>query len=193
MSRGWRRRWRLEEEEELHFCLAESVFDLHVCGSKRITAGNIRPQSSQLAEPLWTDPGLMSGISVRELISTLIKSTGGEWMVEYSPKILPNKEKATTTSLYWIICVEYCFLCTSRRYDCDVSCQEWLICTVTSVSDLHGRVTASSQRLVLFTRHRYWAKHLAVITAPLPAAWSTMAVCRGSPRCSSGCGGTLWP
>ena len=28
------------------------------------------PQSSQLAEPLWTGPGIMSGISVRELIST---------------------------------------------------------------------------------------------------------------------------
>ena len=33
-------------------------------------SGNIRPQSSQLAEPLWTGPGLKSGISVRELIST---------------------------------------------------------------------------------------------------------------------------
>ena len=32
--------------------------------------GNIGPQSSQLAEPLWTDPGLKRGISVRELIST---------------------------------------------------------------------------------------------------------------------------
>ena len=31
---------------------------------------NIRPQSPQLAEPLWTDPGLKSGISVRELIFT---------------------------------------------------------------------------------------------------------------------------
>ena len=31
--------------------------------------GNIRPQSSQLAEPLWTDPGLKSGTGVRELIS----------------------------------------------------------------------------------------------------------------------------
>ena len=31
--------------------------------------GNSRPQSSQLAEPLWTDPGLKSEISVRELIS----------------------------------------------------------------------------------------------------------------------------
>ena len=28
-----------------------------------------RPQSCQLAEPLWTDPGIESGISVRELIS----------------------------------------------------------------------------------------------------------------------------
>ena len=33
-------------------------------------SGNIRPQSSQLADPLWTDPGITSGISVRELIST---------------------------------------------------------------------------------------------------------------------------
>ena len=31
-------------------------------------------QSSQLAEPLWTDPSLKSGISVRELISTLKKA-----------------------------------------------------------------------------------------------------------------------
>ena len=37
----------------------------------RISLGNVRPQSSQLAEPLWTDAGLKSEISVRELISTL--------------------------------------------------------------------------------------------------------------------------
>ena len=47
----------------------------------RNLSGNIRPQSSQLAEPLWTDLGIKSGISVRELISTLKKekkkSTGG--------------------------------------------------------------------------------------------------------------------
>ena len=37
----------------------------------RNSSGNIRSQSSQLAEPLWTDPGLKSGIkSVRELSST---------------------------------------------------------------------------------------------------------------------------
>ena len=32
-------------------------------------SGNIRPHSSQLAEPLWTDPDIKSGISVRKLIS----------------------------------------------------------------------------------------------------------------------------
>ena len=31
----------------------------------RILSGNIRPQSSQLAEPIWTDPCIKSGISVR--------------------------------------------------------------------------------------------------------------------------------
>ena len=40
---------------------------------KKITcssSGNSWPQLSQLAEPLWTDPSLKSGISVRELIFT---------------------------------------------------------------------------------------------------------------------------
>ena len=37
----------------------------------RNSSGNTRSQSFQLAEPLRTDPGLKSGISVRELISTL--------------------------------------------------------------------------------------------------------------------------
>ena len=39
----------------------------------RNLSGNIRPQSSQHAEPLWTDPGMKSGISVRKLISTIKK------------------------------------------------------------------------------------------------------------------------
>ena len=34
--------------------------------------GNIRPRSSQPAEPLWTDPDIKSCISVPELISTTI-------------------------------------------------------------------------------------------------------------------------
>ena len=46
----------------------------------RNLSGNIRPQSSQLAEPLWTDHGINSGICVFDLISTKKKkkSVGGE-------------------------------------------------------------------------------------------------------------------
>ena len=36
----------------------------------RNLSGDFRPQSSQFAEPLRTDPSIKSGISVRELIST---------------------------------------------------------------------------------------------------------------------------
>ena len=47
-------------------------------------SGNTRPQLSQLAEPLWTDPGPKSGISVRDLLSTSKKRkkeahAGNEW------------------------------------------------------------------------------------------------------------------
>ena len=38
---------------------------------------NTQPWSSELAEPLWTDPGLKSGISVRELISLSEKKSTG--------------------------------------------------------------------------------------------------------------------
>ena len=43
----------------------------------RNSSGNTRPQSSQLSEPLSTDPGVKSEIIVREL-SPLEKSAGGE-------------------------------------------------------------------------------------------------------------------
>ena len=49
--------------------------------------------------PLWTDPGLQSGISLRQLISTLKKSAGGERIVGHTPKILAREEKATTTTV----------------------------------------------------------------------------------------------
>ena len=39
----------------------------------RNSSGNTRSQSSYLAEPLWTNPGLKRGISLSELISTLKK------------------------------------------------------------------------------------------------------------------------
>ena len=56
----------------------------------RDLSGDIRPQSSQVPEPLWTDSGIKSAFSVRELIST-----GGESMVKHSPKILASEEKVT--------------------------------------------------------------------------------------------------
>ena len=45
----------------------------------RNSSGNTRLQPSQLAEPLWTDPGLKSGISVRKLISTKKKKKKCRW------------------------------------------------------------------------------------------------------------------
>ena len=63
----------------------------------RNSSRNTRPQSSQLAQLLWTDPGLKSGIGVRELISTLKKkSAGGVWTAGLSQKILAYEENATT-------------------------------------------------------------------------------------------------
>ena len=59
--------------------------------------GNIRPQSPQLTEWLWTDPGIKSDIIVLELISTLKEAqSGGIWMVEHSPKVLASEEKASS-------------------------------------------------------------------------------------------------
>ena len=47
----------------------------------RSSSGNARPQSSELAEPLWIDPDLKKGKGVHELISTVKKkkkSAGGD-------------------------------------------------------------------------------------------------------------------
>ena len=58
----------------------------------RNLSGNIWPQLSQLAEPLWTDPGLRNGIGECKLICT-----GGGWwelIVERFLKILTCEEKA---------------------------------------------------------------------------------------------------
>ena len=44
---------------------------IYLCTS--LQTGNIQPQSLQPAEPLWTDPGIKSGIGVCKLISTLKK------------------------------------------------------------------------------------------------------------------------
>ena len=66
------------------------------------SSGNTRLQSSQLAEPLWTIPGIKRGLSVHTLISTLKKKkkkkkdAGGEWIVEHSPNNTRTRGKATT-------------------------------------------------------------------------------------------------
>ena len=49
--------------------------------------GTLGFKSSQLAEPLWTDPG------IREELHFENKSAGMEWMIEHSPKILASEEK----------------------------------------------------------------------------------------------------
>ena len=61
----------------------------------RNSRGNTRSGSSQLAEPLWTDPGVKNGISLRELISTLKKKkpqTGNE-LSDILPKSSHAKKK----------------------------------------------------------------------------------------------------
>ena len=57
-------------------------------------------QSSQLAEPLWTDPDLKSGISVHELISISNKITTKKCMQGINGQTFsknPHTEKAINT------------------------------------------------------------------------------------------------
>ena len=60
----------------LHLNKHTPLTQRHRVGSYKETSShatsqwNTWPQSSRLAEPLWTDPGLRSEISVRDLIST---------------------------------------------------------------------------------------------------------------------------
>ena len=55
---------------------------------------SFRPQSYQPAEPLWTDPGMKTGISVRELISTPNNKAqaGNEWL-QILPRSLQARKK----------------------------------------------------------------------------------------------------
>ena len=58
----------------------------------RNSSGNTRPESSQLAQPLWTDPDLKNGISVRELISALKKKNNRRRGIN-SPTFSQNPRK----------------------------------------------------------------------------------------------------
>ena len=65
----------------------------------RNSSGNTRPQSSQLADPLWTNSGLNSVTGVHWLNSTLkkkiiIKAQAGTDLSKNSTKILMCKDKS---------------------------------------------------------------------------------------------------
>ena len=62
--------------------------------SSYTTRQGTQPQSSQLAEPLWTDPNLKTGINVRELISTLKKKRKKMQAWNESSNILPKSSQA---------------------------------------------------------------------------------------------------
>ena len=89
-------------------------------------SGNIQPQSSQLAEPLWTDPGIKSGMSVRELISTLKKKktkrrglAGNGWL-NILPESSQARKKPPPSAYTTVIVVVH--RCTALcRHACDYS------------------------------------------------------------------------
>ena len=59
----------------------------------------MRPQSSQLAEPLWTDSGLKSRISECELISKCMQGRNGQTSPKKPPfqtSILPEVQVQVT-------------------------------------------------------------------------------------------------
>ena len=59
------------------------------------SSGNTQSQSSQLAEPLWTDPCLKRGISLRKLISTKKKKKAqtGDELSNILPKFSHSRKK----------------------------------------------------------------------------------------------------
>ena len=66
------------------------------------SSGNTRSQSFQLAEPLWTNSGVKSGIGVRKLISTLKKKKKAQEGNEL-PNILPKSSHAKKKSHHHLL------------------------------------------------------------------------------------------
>ena len=83
----------------------------------RDLSGNIQPQSSQLVVPLWTDPGIKSGISVRELIPTnniffFFKAEAGhDWS-----NILPKCTQERKSHHHRSSCLSF-FFCSLQAFD----------------------------------------------------------------------------
>ena len=80
-----KRRWQVTPKNTCTFDLTKSKWAYYAAVQAQLEnlsgieptrglSGNIRRQSSQLAEPLCTDPGIKSGISVRELVHELIST-----------------------------------------------------------------------------------------------------------------------
>ena len=77
----------------------------------RNSSGNTRSHSSQLAEPLWTDPALKSEIRARELISNLKKKKRRRGMncrtFSQNPCTRGKKKKKATTTIAFFCMVLY--------------------------------------------------------------------------------------
>ena len=99
----------------------------------RNLSGNIQPQSSQLTDPLCTDPGIKSGIGVCKLVSTSKKKKkmqlGNEWQ-----NILPKSSLARKKSLLPPPCTEYILFqhtCTTWQKNATFTmCSIWKLLAV---------------------------------------------------------------
>ena len=106
------------------------VFSVSLCATRQETLG----QSSQLTEPLWTDPGLKKR-EKKEVVLVCAywsplnkkKSASREWIVKPSPKILASAERAS------VMCVQ--FLLSKGRAESKI-----VLITLISVSSLYSRV-----------------------------------------------------
>ena len=72
-------------------------------GLKCNSLGKIRPQSSQLAESLWTDPGIKRANLQLKGKKERKKSAGWERIVEHSHKVLASEKKATTITMVTLL------------------------------------------------------------------------------------------
>ena len=101
-------------------------FTLHLpCNS----SGNTRPQSSQLAELLCTNPGIKSVISVRKLISTLKKkkkAQAGNELLNILPKSSHARKKPPSQKIYrtHVLSVHICLHASAKSTSTVESVQE---------------------------------------------------------------------
>ena len=88
-------------------------------------------QSSQLIEPLWTDPGIKSWISVHKLISTLKKQTkaqaGNEWLniLLKSSQVRKKPSPFAASIKHSMHCVTGGYLTKGHSYFCTLIWVMW--------------------------------------------------------------------